>query len=140
MADLTQWVVEARPQDTFVLWHITCHQESDPLDMKALSVLNLWAEEHVCEAAPGPRTDQARPLTWGTVPAGWYVKAPDGQWYGITATHYRETTGQQYVTMGALGTWTRDPQGPVTACPGPPNATDAAIEALGFPRVLEDGL
>jgi hypothetical protein len=91
---------------------------------------------------PGPRTDQARPMTWGTVPAGWYVKAPDGQWYRVVLTMAGHP-GQQHVTLdigGADHEWSRKAQIPVTACPGPPNATDAAIEALGFPQILEDGL
>jgi hypothetical protein len=89
---------------------------------------------------PGPRADQARPMTWSTVPAGWYVKAPDGRWYEVIAT--RSMSSSQLVTMSIAGRHLangRDPEGPVTACPGPPNATDAAIEALGFPQILEDG-
>lgn len=102
-----------------------------------------FEQEHpvpgVPEVVPGPRTGEARQLTWGTVPAGWYVRTPHGEWMLITATHKWGGTGEQHVTMGSVGTWPRDPNGPVTACPGPSNATDAAIEALGFPRILEDG-
>jgi hypothetical protein len=85
----------------------------------------------------GPRIDQARLLTWGTVPAGWYVKAPDGKWFRVVSTYV--TRAKQLVTLADAGSWHRDPHGPVTACPGPSNATDSAIEALGFPQILEDG-
>lgn len=84
------------------------------------------------QAACKPRT-----LTWGQVPAGWEVQAPDGRWYGVERT-WRTATGTQAVIM--LGrTWQRDPTGPVTARPGAPNPTDAALAALGWPQVLEDG-
>ena len=78
------------------------------------------------------------PLTWGQVPAGWEVLAPNGQWYTVVGTRYVAATGMQMVTM--LGKeWARDPDGPVTARPGVPDATDVAIAALGYPDVLEDG-
>lgn len=77
------------------------------------------------------------PLTWGQVPAGWEVLAPNGQWYAVEATR-RTGHGTQAVMM--LGkTWSRDPAGPVTARPGAVDATDVAIAALGYPDVLEDG-
>lgn len=76
-----------------------------------------------------------RDLTWGQVPAGWEVRAPDGKWYRVEAT--RQTSGHdaQIVTM-AGGTWSRDPAGPVTARGIDPHG---AFEALGWPEVLEDG-
>lgn len=78
-----------------------------------------------------------RPLSWGQVPAGWEVQAPDGKWYRVDRTKLLHP-GVQLVTM--LGKeWTRDPNGPVTARPGVPNPTDAALAALGWPEVLEDG-
>jgi hypothetical protein len=91
---------------------------------------------------PGPRTELARELTWGQVPAGWYVQAPLGDWYRVIGSARRGD--RQLVTLDIGGprraeAWPRDPAGTVTACPGPPNATDDAIEALGFPDVLEDG-
>ena len=80
---------------------------------------------------------QPRALTWGQVPAGWEVRAPDGRWYALERT-WRTATGTQAVIM--LGrTWQRDPAGPVTARPGAPNPTDVALAALGWPQVLEDG-
>lgn len=84
-------------------------------------------------AAHGPRA-----LTWGQVPAGWEVQAPDGQWYRLETTRYSDHARKQMITM--LGKeWSRDPAGPVTARPGVPNPTDAALAALGWPQVLEDG-
>lgn len=81
--------------------------------------------------------DRTVPLTWGQVPAGWEVLAPNGQWYAVERT-WRTAGGTQAVIM--LGkTWQRDPAGPVTARPGVPDATDVAIAALGYPDVLEDG-
>ena len=44
--------------------------------------------------ACGPRS-----LTWGTVPAGWEVQAPDGQWYRLGGTRYVAATGMQMVDM-----------------------------------------
>ena len=80
---------------------------------------------------------QPRALTWGQVPAGWEVRAPDGRWYAVERT-WRTATGTQGVIM--LGkTWQRDPTGPVMARPGAPNPTDVALAALGWPQVLEDG-
>lgn len=78
-----------------------------------------------------------RQLTWGQVPAGWSVLAPDGRWYEVTATH--RTGTQQHVTLKNIGPHPRDPQGPVTARPGAGGATDAALSALGYPEILEDG-
>lgn len=104
------------------------------------NLLLEFTEEHPIPdlEPPGPRTAQARQLTWGQVPAGWYVQAPGGKWYEVTSTRQTPGHGAQIVNM-AGGTFSRDPVGLVTACPGPPNATDAAIEALGYPQVLEDG-
>ena len=85
------------------------------------------------QAARGPHA-----LTWGQVPAGWEVQAPNGQWYRMEATRYSDHARKQMVTM--LGKeWSRDPASPVTARPGVPNPTDAALAALGWPQVLEDG-
>lgn len=84
---------------------------------------------------------EPRPLTWGQVPAGWEVQAPDGQWYRVTHTYQRGLSmpkGQR-VTLEGLGAWDRDPAGPVTARPGASNPTDAAIAAFGYPEILEDG-
>jgi hypothetical protein len=93
------------------------------------------------EVTPGPRTEQARPMTWGTVPAGWYVQAPDGRWYRVVQTMSPVHTMQR-VTLDIAGThreWDRAAAGPVTACPGPPNVTDDALKVLGYPEILEDG-
>ena len=70
-------------------------------------------------------------LTWGQVPAGWEVLGLNGTWYRVEST--RRVGGKQVVAM--LGKdWNRDPRGPVTA-----RGSNPAIEALGFPEVLEDG-
>ena len=97
--------------------------------------------EHV---TAGPRTDLARPMTWGTVPAGWYVQAPTG-WFRVISTVLRGMTQSVALELGngAHSEWPRNPHGAVTACPGPPNATDDATEVLhaaGFTtEILEDG-
>lgn len=116
------------------------------LEMKDRPVMRLTVASAVTAleyVQAGPRTDQARQMTWGTVPAGWYVQVPrTGEWYQVTQTRMRDAGIGQEVTMLIAGqrfTHPRDPNGTVTACPGPPNATDAAIEALGFPEILEDG-
>lgn len=94
--------------------------------------MDLCAAVDAFQAACEPH-----PLTWGTVPAGWEVQAPDGKWYRLDGTRYSEHTGMQMVTM--LGKeWSRLPRDPVTARPAHPDATDAAIAALGFPEILED--
>lgn len=115
------------------------------LEMEDRPVMRLmvgWEVGAVEYSEAGPRTDQARPMTWGTVPAGWYVQVPrTGEWFPVTRT-CTPRPGVKEVTIDMSGepfTHPRDPQGSVTACPGPPNATDAAIEALGFPEILEDG-
>lgn len=85
---------------------------------------------------------QPRQLTWAQVPAGWSVLAPDGRWYQVTGTRCTVHAGRvsQMVTMAGIGEHPRDPQGPVTARPTwALNAVDAAIEALGYPAILEDG-
>lgn len=84
------------------------------------------------QAACGPR-----PLTWGTVPAGWEVQAPDGKWYRVTATGAAGRAGWQRVVL-EVGTWDRAADGPVTARPSATNPTDVALAALGFPEILED--
>lgn len=83
------------------------------------------------QAACGPV-----PLTWGQVPTGWEVQAPDGKWYRVEATG-RVGAGQ--LVHFSFGAWKRDPAGPVTARPGIPDYTDVAIAVLGYPQVLEDG-
>ena len=80
---------------------------------------------------------QPRPLTWGQVPTGWEVQAPDGRWYAVEATRQTGHGTQAVMMLGK--TWSRDPTGPVTARPGVPNPTDDALAALGWPQVLEDG-
>jgi len=143
---LTEWAKRWRNEVTADTMHL-CWQDDGTAVLKVdgLPVMRLTVgiETAIVEyAAPGPRTDQARPMTWGTVPAGWYVQVPrTGEWFEVTQT-CTPRPGVKEVTIDMSGdpfTHPRDPQGPVTACPGPPNATDTAIEALGFPEILEDG-
>ena len=114
------------------------HEQGEEIFSDELDPLRDAVRAHLRQQAP-PR--EPVPLTWGQVPAGWEVLAPDGKWYRVEATRcdgMPGTVGVQTVTM--LGkTWKRDPAAPVTARPGEANATDAAIAALGYPQVLEDG-
>ena len=83
---------------------------------------------------------ESRQLTWGTVPAGWSVLAPDGQWYRIESTKRSKLAGRQVVTMiGRM--FTRDPDGAVTARPASAgDEMDQALENLGWPAILEDSM
>lgn len=149
MSDLTEWAVTAVPGEygeaSWTLRHTSCGRESNqqgPDDARTVADILTWIGNHVCVPVPtGPRATLARPLTWGQVPAGWYVQPPDGDaWFMVHGTARRGD--QQLVTLNISETfraWPRDPAGWVTACPGPPSATDDALEALGFPGVLEDG-
>lgn len=122
---------------------------SAPEEQAVIDAAKAWVETHppgladifsdelqplrdaVAALTPPPVREHA--LTWGQVPAGWEVLAPDGKWYRVEATNRGPVTGKQYITM--LGKqWPRDPKAPVTARGSAP-----AIEALGFPEVLEDG-
>lgn len=130
-----------------VAWYRACG-EWGPIDqhedspLGTLAALALAVETHLERQEPkGPRPELVRPLTWGTVPAGWYVQTPGGDWMLITHT---ATAGgdTQHVTMDVAGhaaTFPRTAGASVIACPGPLTSTDAALSALGFPRVLEDG-
>lgn len=95
--------------------------------------MDLCAAVDAFQAACEPRS-----LTWGTVPAGWEVRAPDGRWYRVIATHRADPW--QMVTMDGIDARRRDPEGPVTARPSATNPTDVALAALGFPEILEDKL
>lgn len=71
---------------------------------------------------------------WGEIPAGWFVKAPNGQWYEVIGTAFRDA--RQWVTTRLPGgtdyTGSRDPAAKVPTRRGSlhPEA-DAALDALG---------
>jgi len=74
--------------------------------------------------------------TWGTVPAGYFVIAPNGEWYEVLET--RAAGNQQIVTL-PLGTWARRADGRVTACRGSKFSEVAdALEVLGGGRIMQD--
>lgn len=142
MADYTEWLVHRGGDIDPTAWieHRPCGWVADLPGETPVADIHRWIEHHeATEHAPGPRTGEARPMTWGTVPAGWYVRAPGGEWFRVVSSHMNENRGEQFVTLDGAGSWHRAPDGPVTACPGARTATDAAIAALGFPGILEDG-
>lgn len=147
MTDFAQWRIQAATDDSgegfWTLQHLECDWSSNPqygTDRRTLEDIHRWIERHEArDHAPGPRPAEARWMTWGHVPAGWYVQTPRGAWLEVIATHYDDSTGRQWVTHDS-GEWARDPAGAVTACPGTPSPTDAAIAALGYPLIIEDGV
>lgn len=71
---------------------------------------------------------------WGEIPAGWFVKAPNGQWYEVLRTRLDRGIGQA-VTLSVNGkevSRDRDPAAKVPTRRGSlhPEA-DAALDALG---------
>lgn len=132
MSDLANIAtLAARVVAAAVEWHNACGPYG-PADCADTPMGTLADAVEAFQAACAPVS-----LAWGQVPAGWEVLAPNGQWYAVDRT-WRTAGGTQAVIM--LGkTWQRDPDGPVTARPGVPDATDVAIAALGYPDVLEDG-
>lgn len=71
--------------------------------------------------------------TWGTVPSGWFVQAPNGWYEVVTSTRDGD---RQMVTLdvgGQQGTWPRDPDAEVKVRRGTlaDETMDAAVDALG---------
>jgi hypothetical protein len=85
---------------------------------------------------PNEPTGEPYPATWGTVPAGYFVIAPDGTAYEVRET--RATGDQQMVTL-PQGTWARPATGPVTVRRGSKFSEVAeALAALGGGRIMKD--
>jgi len=79
--------------------------------------------------------------TWSTVPAGWFVRTPKGDWIEVMST--TREGGQQMVTLDVSGqrkAWPRDPAGEVDVRRGTlvDKSMDEAITALGDVSILED--
>ncbi len=72
--------------------------------------------------------------TWGTVPSGWFVQTPKGQWLEVGPTSL-QAGGVQHVCLtigGKAVVFPRDPAGPVKARRGSlsPALRDDALSAL----------
>lgn len=71
--------------------------------------------------------------TWSTVPAGWFVQTPKGDWLEVTDTHL--SGAHQFVGLrinGEVSHWNRPPAGPVKARKGSlsPALRDDALDSL----------
>lgn len=71
--------------------------------------------------------------TWGTVPAGWFVQTPKGDWLEVDYT--LRSGAHQSVGLrigGKVATFPRDPAGPVKARRGSlsPRDRDEALDSL----------
>lgn len=83
--------------------------------------------------------------TWGTVPVGWFVLAPDHSELEVVASE--PGMRHQYVTLARdgvrVGAWPRDPAGRVLARRGSAvsetlNAVDTIVAAFPGAHVIED--
>lgn len=73
--------------------------------------------------------------TWATVPSGWFVQTPKGDWLEVGRTSFEDSTGKQLVSLRfgeVFKVFPRDPDQEVLARRGilAPRERDDAISAL----------
>lgn len=110
-------------------------EEPEPESVVALSAA-VDALEAALPAVQRPNAPYGfvLPRPWNLVPAGWFVRVPNGEWYEVIGT--RLVDGKQHVTMkspaGKTGTFPRDPEQKVSVRRGThTKELSDAIEALG---------
>ena len=119
-------------------WRLThvCGWESNPQEgygaKRTLEDVLRWAENHEAECHNEP-VGGTLDRTWATVPAGWFVQTPKGDWLEVTDTHL--SGSHQFVGLrigGKVSHWNRPPAGPVKARKGSmsPTLRDEALESL----------
>lgn len=82
---------------------------------------------------------------WGEIPAGWFVKTPDGAWWEVTSTRRdgaRQIVQLRHSETGRGGEWPRDPYAKVAVRKGTKTkdvdvALDTLRAMLGRVEVLE---
>jgi hypothetical protein len=81
-----------------------------------------------------PMTDMPMKLTWGQVPAGWFIQAPNNAWMEVLSS--RRVGPLQAVAFKSLEKSFKASD-PVRVCPGS-TFMHLPHVALGFPDVLDD--
>lgn len=138
--DLEAWRVVLY-DDGWRLEHDDCGWASNFQDgHRTVADLHRWIDNHTCE--PNKPTGFVLRKTWGEVPAGWFVRPPNGgDWWEVLA---RE--GDTFTLRGPggrEGTWPRNPAEDVMVRKGTSTkARDdalAALNAAGFStHIIED--
>lgn len=144
MRDSALWTIRAQdigdreaPTAAWVLTHI-CGWESNPQEeygaARTLEDVLRWAEVHEAECRNEP-TGFILTRTWATVPAGWFVRTPQGQWLEVGKTNFIGSTGTQMVSLRVgedFHAFPRDPAGEVKVRRGTysPVVRDDAITSL----------
>lgn len=106
------------PIAAWVLEH-ACGWESNPQEeygaTRTLEDVLRWAENHEKECRNKP-TGFILTRTWETVPAGWFVQTPKGDWLEVGKTSFIGSTGTQMVSIRVgeeFKAFPRDPAGEV---------------------------
>jgi hypothetical protein len=125
------------PTAAWVLEHI-CGWEGNPQEeygaKRTLEDVLRWVGHHEAECRNEP-TGFILTRTWATVPAGWFVKAPNGSWLEVGKTSFIGSTGTQMVSLRVgedFHAFPRDPSGEVKVKRGTwsPVVRDDAITSL----------
>lgn len=125
------------PTAFWKLEHV-CGWESNPQGeydaTRTLEDILRWAENHEKECKNEP-TGFILSRTWSTVPAGWFVRDPKGNWLEVGKTSFIGSTGTQMVSIrvgDGFQAFPRDPDGPVKVRRGTwsPVVRDDAITSL----------
>jgi hypothetical protein len=148
---ITEWL-RRWPADDGASLKATYHDDGTVVlereDESSIESFRLHFGVAVAEVGEEPNapTGFVLPRTWGTVPAGWFVRTPKGEWWEVFAT--AELEGKQEVTLRSpegkrVGPISREIDGKVSARHGTrEKALAAAIAAIetGFPdmTIVED--